>query len=69
MVDEAWRTGSFAAEVVTSTVEGAFDVLASAPVRLCSAEVPIPYPRHLEDAALPRVSAIVEGARRLVRDG
>jgi pyruvate/2-oxoglutarate/acetoin dehydrogenase E1 component len=38
-----------------------------APVqRLCSAEVPIPYAKHLEDAALPQVSAIVAQARRMV---
>ena len=31
-----------------------------APVgRVCSAEVPIPYPKHLEDAAIPQVPAIV----------
>jgi pyruvate dehydrogenase E1 component beta subunit/2-oxoisovalerate dehydrogenase E1 component len=35
-----------------------------APVgRVCSAEVPIPYPKHLEDAALPQVPAIVAAAR------
>ncbi len=35
-----------------------------APVgRVCSAEVPIPYPRHLEQAALPQVQAIVDAAK------
>ena len=38
-----------------------------APVeRVCSAEVPMPYPRHLEEAALPQVPAIVEAVRRAV---
>jgi pyruvate/2-oxoglutarate/acetoin dehydrogenase E1 component len=35
-----------------------------APVgRVCSAEVPIPYPRHLEEAALPQAAKIVSAAR------
>ena len=35
-----------------------------APVgRVCAAEVPIPYPRHLEEAALPQVPAIVAAVR------
>ena len=32
--------------------------------RVCSAEVPIPYPKHLEDAALPQPPAIVAAARQ-----
>jgi pyruvate dehydrogenase E1 component beta subunit len=37
-----------------------------APVaRVCSAEVPIPYAKHMEDAALPRVSTIVHTAQEL----
>ena len=38
--------------------------------RVCSAEVPIPYAKHLEDAALPRVDTIVATARTMLgRDG
>jgi pyruvate dehydrogenase E1 component beta subunit len=35
--------------------------------RLCTAEVPIPYARHLEEAALPQVAGIVAAARDLVK--
>jgi pyruvate dehydrogenase E1 component beta subunit len=36
-------------------------------VRVCSAEVPIPYAKHLEDAALPSVARIVQAAREVVQ--
>jgi pyruvate/2-oxoglutarate/acetoin dehydrogenase E1 component len=34
--------------------------------RVCSEEVPIPYPKHLEDAALPGVPRIVAAVRSVV---
>jgi pyruvate dehydrogenase E1 component beta subunit/2-oxoisovalerate dehydrogenase E1 component len=33
---------------------------------VCSAEVPIPYPRHLEEAAIPQVPGIVAAAKQVV---
>lgn len=60
VVDEAWRTGSFAAEVSAQIMESGFYDLDGPVARVCSAEVPIPYPKHLEDAALPSVEAIVK---------
>jgi pyruvate dehydrogenase E1 component beta subunit len=62
IIDEAWRTGSFAAEVSAQIMEGAFYELDRPVARVCSAEVPIPYAKHLEDAALPRVDTIVATA-------
>src|SRR5512143_2632157 len=58
VVDEGWRTGGLSAEVAARIVEGAFYDLDAPVERVCSAEVPIPYPRHLEEAALPQPSAI-----------
>jgi pyruvate/2-oxoglutarate/acetoin dehydrogenase E1 component len=66
IVDEGWRSGSLAAEVMARIVERAFYDLDAPPARVCAAEVPIPYAKHLEDAALPQVSDIVEAVRRLV---
>jgi len=60
VIDEAWQTGSFAAEVVSRIVEGAFDELDCPVARVCSAEVPMPYAKHLEDAALPQPDKIVK---------
>ena len=64
IVDEGWRTGSLSAEVAMRIVEQGFYELDAAIARVCSAEVPIPYPKHLEDAALPsqqRIVAAVQG--------
>jgi 2-oxoisovalerate dehydrogenase E1 component len=63
VVDEGWRTGSLAAEVAARIGERAFWSLDAPVGRVCSAEVPVPYPKHLEDAALPTVDAIVSAAR------
>lgn len=67
IVDEGWRTGSFAAEISAQIMEGGFYELDGPVARVCSAEVPIPYPKHLEDAALPNVAAIVQAVRQLTR--
>lgn len=64
IVDEGWRSGSISAEIMARIVEGAFWELDAPIVRLCSAEVPIPYPKHLEDAALPGIDGIVAASRR-----
>ena len=69
VVDEAWHTGSFAAEIMARIVEGAFYELDAPPARVCSAEVPIPYARHLEEAALPQVADIVTAARGVAGRG
>ena len=62
-VDEGWKTGSLSAEVTSIIMEQAFWSLDAPVARVCSAEVPIPYPRHLEQAALPQPEAIVAAAR------
>ena len=66
VVDEGWRSGSLAAELMARIVEQAFFELDAPPARVCSAEVPVPYARHLEEAALPQVSQIVAAAKQLV---
>lgn len=63
IVDEAWRTGSFAAEISAQIMEKAFDELDAPVSRVCSAEVPMPYAKHLEDAALPQASTIVSAVQ------
>lgn len=63
VVDEGWRTGSLSAEISALIMEHAFWQLDAPVGRVCTAEVPIPYPRHLEQAALPQPAAIVAAAR------
>jgi pyruvate dehydrogenase E1 component beta subunit len=65
MVDEAWRTGSLAAEVSAQITERGFDYLDWPVARVCGAEVPAPYARHMEDASLPQTPAIVEAVQEM----
>jgi pyruvate dehydrogenase E1 component beta subunit/2-oxoisovalerate dehydrogenase E1 component len=65
IVDEGWRTGSLAAEIGMRIVEQGFYDLDAPVARVCTEEVPIPYPKHLEDAALPNPERIVAAVRRM----
>jgi len=62
IVDEGWKSGSLSAEISARLVEQAFYDLEAPIARVCSAEVPIPYPKHLEDAAVPQPARIVTAA-------
>jgi pyruvate dehydrogenase E1 component beta subunit len=66
IVDEAWRTGSFAAEVSAQIMENAFYNLDAPVHRVCSEEVPMPYAKHLEDAVLPQPQEIVQAVKELI---
>jgi pyruvate dehydrogenase E1 component subunit beta len=63
IVDEEWRSGSLSAELSARIMEGAFFELDAPVGRVCSAEVPMPYARHMEQAALPQVPGIVAAVR------
>jgi len=65
IVDEGWRSGSVAAEIGLRIAEQGFYELDAPIARVCSAEVPMPYPKHLEDAALPGPERIVPAVKRL----
>jgi pyruvate dehydrogenase E1 component beta subunit len=67
IVDEGWRSGSISAEISARIMESAFYELDAPVERLCSAEVPLPYARHLEEAALPQVDTIAALVRKMVR--
>jgi len=65
IVDEGWKTGSIAGEVSALIMEHGFDLLDWPVQRVCSAEVPVPYAKHLEDAALPSAERVVATVREL----
>jgi pyruvate/2-oxoglutarate/acetoin dehydrogenase E1 component len=69
IVDEGWKSGSLSAEVSARITEHVFYDLDAPVGRVCGAEVPIPYPKHLEDAAVPQVATIVDAVRRVVNRG
>jgi pyruvate dehydrogenase E1 component beta subunit len=64
VVDESWRTGGLGAEVSAQIAEHAFYDLDAPVARVATAEVPLPYAKHLEDAALPSVDRIVDAVLR-----
>jgi pyruvate dehydrogenase E1 component beta subunit len=59
VVDEGWRTGGLSAEVAARIAEACFWDLDAPVGRVCGAEVPVPYARQMEEAALPQVDGIV----------
>jgi len=66
IIDEGWKTGSLAGEISAIIMEQGFWYLDAPVQRICTQEVPIPYPKHLEQAALPQVEQIVTRAQRLL---
>jgi pyruvate dehydrogenase E1 component beta subunit len=67
IVDEGWKSGSISAEITARIMEEAFYELDVPVGRVCSAEVPMPYARHLEEAALPQPDKIVAAVQRMVQ--
>ena len=65
IVDEGWRSGSISAEIMARLMERALYELDAPVARVCSEEVPIPYAKHMEEAALPQVHKIVTAAREV----
>lgn len=66
IIDEGWRSGSISAEISARIMENAFYELDLPVARICSAEAPMPYPKHLEDAALPQAQTIVSTVQQMV---
>ena len=66
VVDEGWRSGGLSAEISARITEQALYDLDAPVERVCSAEVPVPYAKHLEDAAIPQAADVVAAALRAV---
>ena len=67
VVEDAWRSVSISSEISARIMENIFYELDMPVQRLCGAEVPIPYPEHLEIAALPQVANIVATVKKMLR--
>ena len=68
IIDEGRKSGSLSAEIMARVMEQAFYDLDAPIERVCSVEVPIPYARHLEQAAIPQVETILAAALRTVKN-
>lgn len=65
-VEEAWRSLSVSSEIITRIMEKAFYELDAPAQRLCGVEVPIPYPKHLEEASIPQTEDIVNKVKKMM---
>lgn len=66
VVDEGWRTLGLTAEIAARIAESCFTDLDAPVLRVASVEVPFPYPRHLEQAAMPSLERIIGAAKEVV---
>lgn len=66
VVDEGWPRVGIAAEVTACVAEHAYFDLDAPVRRICTADVPIPYAKQLEEAALPSVPAVVAAVKEVV---
>jgi pyruvate/2-oxoglutarate/acetoin dehydrogenase E1 component len=69
VVDEGWSRVGLAAEISATIAERCFWSLDAPVARVTSLDVPIPYPKHLEEAATPQVAGIVAACRAVVGEG
>lgn len=67
LVEEAWNSVSVSSEVSARIMENIFYDLDAPVKRLGGVEVPIPYPKHLEDASIPQVTDIVNEVKKFFR--
>jgi len=67
IVTEAYRTGSFASEILAQINDLCWDWLDAPVVRVGAADVPVPRAESLEDEAIPNVRHIVAGCHAALR--
>jgi pyruvate dehydrogenase E1 component beta subunit len=65
-VEEGWATYGVTAEIAARVACACFDDLDAPVVRVGAGEVPMPYAKNLEQAALPTEDKIAAAARRLL---
>lgn len=66
VVDEGWKSVGMSAEVVARVTENGVWELDAPARRVCTAEVPIPYSRHMEQAALPQVEGVITAVKEVM---
>jgi pyruvate dehydrogenase E1 component beta subunit len=65
-VEESWLTGGWGGEIAARIMEEAFDDLDAPVLRVGGADVPMPYNKHLEKAAIPNAQRVVERVKEIV---
>jgi pyruvate dehydrogenase E1 component beta subunit len=64
VVEESWKTGGFSGEIASTIQEEAFDDLDGPVARVGSLDIPAPYARKLEAAALPSAERILKAIEK-----
>lgn len=64
VVEEDWYSYGVGAELVATIQEGAFDYLDAPIRRVAQAEVPLPYAKVMEQAALPKAQNLVDAIKQ-----
>jgi pyruvate dehydrogenase E1 component beta subunit len=66
VVEEGWRSYGVGSEIVSRIYEQAFDYVDAPIQRVAQKEVPLPYNRTLEQAALPQVDDVVKAVKEVL---
>ena len=66
IVEEGWRFCGLGAQIADSVYAEAFDYLDAPIVRVAGEDVPMPYSRPLEDAAIPDKERVIAAVRHVV---
>jgi pyruvate dehydrogenase E1 component beta subunit len=66
VLEDDWLSYGIGAEVSATLMEGAFDYLDAPVRRVAAAEVPLPYAKPLESAALPDANDLIKAIRGLL---
>jgi pyruvate dehydrogenase E1 component beta subunit len=67
LVEEAWGSVNITSEVSARIMENIFYELDAPVQRVCGVEVPIPYPKHLEEASVPQQKDIVNRVKKILQ--
>lgn len=67
--EEGWPFAGIGSEIAALIGEHAFDYLDAPLMRVCAADVPLPYAANLEALALPQVDEIIHAARKVCYAG
>lgn len=67
VVEEGWKSYGVGAEIVARLYEQAFDYADAPIVRVAQKEVPLPYNRTLEQAALPQVEDVIAAVKEVMK--
>lgn len=67
IVEEGWKSYGVGSEISARIYEEAFDYVDAPIIRVAQKEVPLPYNRTLEQAALPQVQDVINAVREVLK--